>query len=737
MPLSELEQLKLEKLKRERATRSGQLSTQATEEQYLPTGERLSGGFRREENLRQVREQQRSERGLAPGTPLEPTGFNLRNALDLPGDLADVIGPAMPIISAGIGGFLAGAATLPSGPGAVAGIAAGGAAGGAAGEFAKQRIGAGMGFDQGTVIEQLGEVAKQGAWGTAQEVGGVFLGRMLNATKIQMLNTANKLIEKRGAEGFVKGWGAIATHMDRAKTQFALDAVKRGDRRILDRVFADKDFSDKFARKLFYGKDDDMAKQIFKLSHGKSGSKEVIRDLFKEFVGIQDDIFETIYTKGALVSKFNNPNVIKSLGNNINKGLDDMFNTAGKELESARGLLGKAGKNVPVGQQLAQFNTILSEHLAQVGFLTREGKGLFSVNPKYAGTVTGTSQAKMFGQLVERFFGDAAGKAGGAVTLSDKSILQKLVSGKKVFSINNKINFGDFIDKLKSIDVQISGQEFKSLGKLSPDLAMYLRGIRSIPVSVEQNLGFRGLNVGRVGTLTQAFEELAENSSLLKQGTKIKSVTQIEAALQRFAKVQPGTTAAQQVSDLNLFLQRTLKVNFLDDLKTFKAAQTMKELNTTFGDEQIRKKVTSLMKNAFHEDVENPLVNILKTRVDEFLPEGLKIGELSEIHTIATALHKDAASILRAKFMWSSLLAPVTGGLAGLAYGPAGGAVGVVTGMALQQPGVLRLLIRLSAKMSNTPMEKLIVKGLSDQIKQSVRLMPAGGRLLNQLLQQR
>jgi len=55
---------------------SGPLPDKATKDQYLSIGERFRGGFRRDEDLTQVREQQRVERGLAPGTPLEPVGFN-------------------------------------------------------------------------------------------------------------------------------------------------------------------------------------------------------------------------------------------------------------------------------------------------------------------------------------------------------------------------------------------------------------------------------------------------------------------------------------------------------------------------------------------------------------------------------------------------------------------------------------------------------------------------------------
>jgi len=474
------------------------------------------------------------------------------------------------------------------------------------------------------------------------------------------------------------------------------------------------------------------------LSHRKA-SKGAVKDLYKRFLGIEDDIFETIFTKGTKVNQFNNPNVILKLGQNINRGLDDIFEKTGTQLKNARSRLGKSGKNISVGNELTQINSVLSEELSKIGFLIKEGEGLFSINPSFAGTNTGSAQAKMFGQLVSRFFkseGDdaliAAAKRGDVEAL--KKLANKVTAGRrKIFSVKNDIKFGNFIDELGQIDVQISGSEFKALGKLSPQLTEYLSGLRGIPISVESKLGG-----SEVLNLTRAFAEFADGAGQLRQGSKIKSPAAIEKALQRLSNAQPGTAAAREAKELNQFLQQHLNINFLDDLRTFKAAQKVKDMNRTFGDERVRRTVESLMKNAFDENSEKPLVNILKQRTDPFLPEGLKIGEMSEIHTVASALHRDAASLLRGRFIYNALIGGTIGGLAGGALqGPGGAAAGIGIGLALQNPGILRALIKASAKLSTREIQQLAVRGLGPITQQAVRSAPAGGRLLQQLLQQR
>lgn len=705
----------------------------ATEEQYLPIGERAKGGFYPEAELQQRRETQREERGLASGTPLEPTGFNLRNLLDLPGDIADMVGPAFPVIGATVGGALAGAASLPTGPGAVAGVAAGGASGGALGELLRQRIGGAMGIDQGKVIDQLGDIIEQGLYGSLQEVGGVALGKALNATKLGLIKAADKLISQRGMEGFVKGFGSIATHLDGVKTQFALDAVKRGDKRVLSSLFANKNFADNFAKKLFFGEEGNLAKQVYNLSH-RTGAKEPIRALYKNFLNIEDDVFDTIFTKGSSVNQYNKPGTLFSLANKVKSGLDDLFDKSGKELGNARTALKERAAGIDVSDFLSQINTGLADDLTNIGFLVKEGDSLFSINPSYAGLRTGSAQAKTFGELVSRFFkteGDdvlvSAAKKG------DVSALQRLANKSakgraKIFNTSNEINFGEFIDKLGQIDVQISGREFKQLGALSPKLAEYLKGLRQISLLVEDKVGG-----SQVKELTRAFSDLAEGASLLRQGTKVKSIPQIENALKRFSNAQPETASFRQAGELNKFLQQNLKVDFIDELRSFKAAQNLKEIESPMGNLSARNKLVSLMKDAFSER-NIPIINELSANIDPVLPTALKIADNAKVHTVAEALHTNSASLLRARFLYNIL---ISGALGSMAYGPVGTVGGVGVGLALQNPGILRNLIKASAFMSKQQIKQLLPQGISATTAKAASIAPAGGRLLYELMKKR
>jgi len=718
--------------------------TEATPDQYLSSGERFKEQFMNPKAFESRRESQRAERGLASKTPLEPTGFNLANALDLPMDIAESLRPIFVSGGAAVGGTLAGAATLPTGPGALAGVVAGGAAGGMAGEAAFEGIGKMLGYEQGAIVEQLGRIAKEGAYGAAQEVGGVFIGRAINATKWGMLKAADKLIQKRGMEGFVQGFGSIATHVDKAKISFALDAVKRGDTRVMQKIFADREFANKFAKQLFLGSTEgtgNIAKQIYTLSHRKD-AKDAVKALYQNFLGIDETDFETIFRMGNSVNKYGDKQILSKLANKIDKGMTGILDKAGKDLEFARGALAKSAKNVDVGDLLTNVNSSLATRLKSIGFLNEEGVGLYSINPKFALTPTGKTQANIYGQLVAKLFStegdDALIKAAqsGNREAIQKLILKSTERGKQIplFNVKNPLKFGEFIDRLKSIEVQISGNEFKSLGNMSRDLTGYLQGLRQIPIAVEGNMGG-----SKVKTLTDAFSELADGASLLRQGKRMKSPTQIEIALKRLTNTQPGTVAFEQTQTLNKFLQSNLDIDILNELRGFKAKQWLNKVNSPLGFPKTEAQVVNLMKDAFSEGNNSTLVDTLINRVDPFLPKNLRIGELSKVHTTAEALHRDAASIMRGKFLYNSLLQPLTGGtglLGGLLGGPAGATAGVVGGMALQQPGILRMLIKASANLSNREAMEIVAKGITPATARILQKSPAALRTLADLIRQ-
>jgi len=117
----------------------------ATPDQYLTTKERFHTGFKLDP-VKAV-EEEVAKRGLAPGTPLEPTWGKdsvMDNIKDIIPDILDIVGPSIPAVSSTVASILStpvGAVTGGIGTVAAASLAAG------AGEVARQSFGAMM-FDE-------------------------------------------------------------------------------------------------------------------------------------------------------------------------------------------------------------------------------------------------------------------------------------------------------------------------------------------------------------------------------------------------------------------------------------------------------------------------------------------------------------------------------------------------------------------------------------------------------------
>jgi len=158
---------------------------------FKSSGERLARGFGSD----QVRE----------GRTETSKGFDLA---DLPGDIADVVGPSLPLIGSLAGGAAGGIVTAPTGPGAVLGAAAGAGAGASAMEGGRQMVG-----DLFKVNEKygdptaapisLGKVAKEGAIGAVSEVGGRVISQGAKVLKpafikagAKMTNLADDVLER-------------------------------------------------------------------------------------------------------------------------------------------------------------------------------------------------------------------------------------------------------------------------------------------------------------------------------------------------------------------------------------------------------------------------------------------------------------------------------------------------------------------------------------------------------------
>ena len=690
--------------------------TEARPDEFLSPTERLQTGFRTDPE--KFLETKRAERGLAPGTPLEPTGFSLENLRDLPNDVLDAVGPAFPAIGQIIGGILGAKIAILSGGVATPAIFAGGAAGSGIGEAARQAIGQVLlGFEQGTIGERAGRVALETALGAAGEGAAIGLNSLIRLTKRGMITSANRLL-KRGPQAFAKGFGRIARNVDGKQAIFAINRLKKGDASVLSRRFSSTEFANSFANRLVFGKPAladtveqravDLSKQIFKLSKRIPGAKEPVKDLFRQIAGITDETFEIVSKGGSKILERSSPKGILSLGKRITSKLDDLFKTTGDDLIKARRSLADSAKLVDVTEPLTQVNTLLGEELSRVGFLVREGPGLFSINPNFAGTRTGSAQAQMFGQLVARFFKsegsdalisaaskgsvEAVKKLADAGRISLRGVRGASRKATKIFSVQNNINFGDFIKRLGTIDVQISGNEFKALGKLSPSLTTYLRGVRGITDAVADQVG----NV-QVKTLNAAFRELAEGAAPIRQGTRLKDAGAVEKILNKFASPKTTGITRETGEAFNTFVQKNVGVNFIKELNEFRAAQEIKGLSRRFGFTDEKKALVGLMKSAFKDKPAVVLDEFSRT-IDPFLPERLKVALNARRHTVAESLTKDATSLLRARFIGGAL---GVGGLGAIVGGPQGAFTGATfalgTGFALQNPKILQQLLKFAA----------------------------------------
>lgn len=96
---------------------------------------------------------------------------------DIPGDVADLVGPSLPFFGSLFGGMTGGTVTAPTGPGAFAGAVAGAGAGAAAMEGGRQMVGDLMGVNERFAADKsrsidVGRVATEGAVGAVSEGAG-------------------------------------------------------------------------------------------------------------------------------------------------------------------------------------------------------------------------------------------------------------------------------------------------------------------------------------------------------------------------------------------------------------------------------------------------------------------------------------------------------------------------------------------------------------------------------------
>ena len=694
----------------EAAQQLGGLPTQATKEQYLGAGERLSGGFRTTENLQQVREQQRAERGVAPETPLEPTGFNLENLKDLPLDILDAIGPAFPAIGQIGGGLLGGLATTPTVAGIPQGVIAGGIAGAGVGEAARQAIGQMLGFEQGSVGERLGKIGIEAGVGALGEGAAVGANALIRATKAGIIKASKRLIVKGGLQKAATIWGQITRNMDPQEIHRAIKLIESGDDAILGNKFAGKEAATTFVDELFFGTKDfnkrNLSLQIKKLGNSPT-NRTAIKNLYKSTIGLSDEAFEQSINKGGSLRNFlQDGNAVKMAENIQNKlaGPQGLFEKMGSELGKARRALGIAAKEVDVTQHITSVNSMLADELVNVGYLNRtstQAGDIFFENPMFVKTSSGSQIKKLFGKFIEDFFTPISKIPAG--TKIPKGIVSKAITPYK------SMKFGEFIDTLKVFDVQIAGSEFKGVAKLSNQLREYLSGLRGITRIVDKQHGS-----GVVGDLTDAFRDMMEAAAPLRAGNKIKNARQIEITLRKFANVK-DLTGQEEARSLSSFLERNVGFDFLDRLKSFKSAREISEIEQGLRGASSLTKMESVMRNSFKESNTRAL-QTAQAAFDPFLPESLKIAKHAERITLSQKLHESAVSLLKARFISSSLGVPGMIGALGIigGGGAVGGGLGLIGGFALQNPKLYRALLKASAGSTRRINAEIIEKLLKD-----------------------
>ena len=664
--------------------------TQATPDQFLTGEERLKTGFTLDP-LATV-EQKVAERGLASGTPLEPTPGTaslIANIKDLPLDVLDIVGPAFPALGQIAGGILA----APSGPGGIAAAGIGGAIGG---ETARQAIGAFLNAEEKGLGERAKRVAMEGAFGAVGE--GIAAGGnlLIKATKKGIVKAGEKLLSKKGLEGFAKVFGKITRNLDEDTFGFALRSSKAGDQSVFSPKFSNKEFTTDFTDNLFFGKSNNVMSQIKALG-AKREARQPIKELYKNFLGVSDDAFDMAVKHGAGLEKLGTSKSVIGAVKNINKTLPKMFDDLGKDIGKARLNLAKTAGGVDVGDVVSAANKELGDSLSSVGFLNQVADGVYEINPTAAITSQGRTQAKSFVDIITKFFSrtkgdfnDAAIKK--ALTEGDDAALKRLTRGK-FFTSNVDETYGKFAKKLKNLDVQISGKEFDNVGQLSPQLAGYLKGVRAATEKAANEVGDT-----TVSALNKEFATLVDNAALLREGSKVKNVAELERVFFKYLNPKTPVEKLQQVQ-LNNFLKKRVGSKVFENIQAFKSLKELSGIQNTFEAASGKQNLVNLMKNAFSEG-NSERMKLLINSIDPVLPKSLKPGLNAQIHTTAEALQKDTLSILKARFLSSGLGLPLAiGGISGgLVGGPIGATAGLTVGAALQNPKLLQALIQSAAK---------------------------------------
>lgn len=634
----------------------------------LTSQERLEGGFRSPEDLKARRDTQRQALGIEEGAPIEPTGMNMQNILDLPNDILDMVGPAFPAL----GQLFASLPTAAVTKNPQATLVASGV-GSAAGEFVRQEVGKQLfGFEQGVPKNRATRVAIEGGIGLAGEAAAQGINVALSQTKRGILQAIDKVINRGGLDKGVEILGKIAPDLDPQKTQFALSSLRSGDQRVLQRSFADEEYALNFAQDVIHGgKNSSIIDHLTHLGR-VSKSPESVASLMREFVGIPDEITTRIMSSGGNIpSAYRRPETLNKIAESsimkLNRAKDIEIQRFGLALENAASKFG--AKQV----LLDDINESFMKNLNKVGVLDEFG----NITPDFKKTE--------IGKVAEKFLSRFASKETPEefITRAQKTgRVAQMFGGSPAFKAKKSMKYADLLKEWKEAKNSMTRDIFQNADqKVTFPFAQYFDEV--------------GSRMAKVGRMEGANQRYATFMGLYRP---LESQTSNKVTFNNLLKSLDDKNITQNgVKQLERLMPRNL--NFSDDVLNFNAVQKLIELDKPVARKEAAQKLTRFMDNVFGNSAEAKAnAQLVRDVIDPGLPKALRITDKAKIHSTAKALNKSALSLLRARFLASGI------GLGALTptLGPLGAAGTIGAGLILQDPRLFKTVLKVAANAPQT-----------------------------------
>lgn len=707
-------------------------TSQATPDQYLSPQERLATGFEVSPEKRVA--ELRAEKGLALGTPMEPVGFNLENLMDLPNDILDIAGPAMPVIGSIVGAIASTPAGAVSGGAATIGASALGAG---VGETARQAIGEII-FDTQDA-DMRDRLIRVGGEAVLAGVGeGVGLGaiKLINKGAKGLVKTGNKILSKQGASSYARWFNKMFHMIPIDDTNYAIRTMRQGIKDAIDPKFSGLDggtfVQDKLIKTIF-GKEG-IAKTI-----KQYGNNEGVRSFYKSYLGLTDDVIDSVFKYGPDAIDNINDTALANLSNTIYEKLPILIDDVGKSLSQARLSMANnaGGEEVTklVTERMTSLNKMLASRLQQEGIVVPVGKG-FRVDKGAIKAGTKSSQkVAMFDNFIQDFFKkvkpknpvlqelDTISKLGDGqeilsrltqlqsklpenissqVNLVDEFLggklsqtvqgLSELMGEAPIFEPARKLTFSKVAKEMTRWKNALDDANFK--GPLSSILTEYKKGITQMTEEVARMTGD-----DIVVDLASKYSQLLElGEPLLKSATIPQDIGVIENTLTRLYGISKESGARSRLINMDRFLKQNLDVNLISTMDRLGARKALMEAGAR--EDQVIKRLMSISNAPYSRTNANTVRTIANT-IDKQLKRTDKISHILRAASASKHIHTESAQLFRGRLIQNTLTG--LGGGAGLLAGglPAGVAMagaGFGAGMAIQRPAAAKAAIKLASK---------------------------------------